>query len=828
MEAAMQRRRAGSTRPGFARQMRLPVLAACACLIGFAAAAEDDDAASDDDGDDPAVRALTTQWSRFESGAIYSNVDGDPSAFAQYRGLEDEHVYVLGNVDLFRRAPWDADSTQYYRLRGLNLGLDSRSVDAEYGHQGLFGLSFLFDELPVYKTRTANSFFLGVGTSELTLPAGWVAGGRADTPLPGAPGFPTAFQTSIQDNVDLENIGWQRRKLGGGVSVVLPADLEFTAGYSYETRHGERLIGSVFGTSGGDPRAVIHPGRIDYHTQQIDAALRYGGERVQLELAYFGSAFDDDEKSQIWLNPYTANASWDPSAGFQGPPGGVIADCVGVPTCGTGQRSLPPDNWFNQLVASGGVDLPGRTRVTLQTAFGWATQDDGFLPYTINPVLTAVTQGGVPTTGTDLAALPRNSLEGEIFTSVVDFGIASRPLEKLRVDTGYRFERRDNDTPRDLYIYIPSDSADQGTIEGSTARYNLPYSLTVHEANFETGYTLPRRSELSLGYEWQMTKRDYQEIDELQAHSLLAGLVTRPARWVNARLNYEHTWRNGSSYDGSNPFLKSHSQEFIDEELAAFALPGSSCALAGFTPEECLWENHPLLRKFYLANLDRDRFGAVATVLPLEDVSVSFSFNWWQDDYRDTDVGLTSMEHVSPGFEVSYAPTEWLSTYSFYNYERRISDSTGVEYSNVEQAFDPTRVWTSQEKVRTHTAGAGVSLHPFGERLGIGIDYLFAHSHGAIETLRAPGATLAAPAPFPDLLSRQHNVSVHVDYHFTDSLAMRVGYLFQDLETDDWAYDGLGPTSLTCTGTACVIGTGQNSPHYTANVVSWSVVYTFW
>jgi hypothetical protein len=77
-------------------------------------------------------------------------------------------------------------------------------------------------------------------------------------------------------------------------------------------------------------------------------------------------------------------------------------------------------------------------------------------------------------------------------------------------------------------------------------------------------------------------------------------------------------------------------------------------------------------------------------------------------------------------------------------------------------------------------------------------------------------------------VSTQNNVSVHADYRFTENVSMRVGYLFQDLETNDWAYDGLGPTSLTCSATACVIGTGQKSPHYTANVVSWSVVYTFW
>jgi len=819
----------GTTR-GFARMLLLPALAAGGLLVGSAAWAEEDaDAADDADAkDEQAVRELTTQASEIELGFLFNRVDGDPSAFAQYRGLDDDEVYVLGNVDIFRRAAWDAESTQYYRLRALNLGLDSRSVDAEYGHQGLFGVSFLFDELPVYKTRTAQSFFLGVGTSNLTLPPGWVAGARADTPIPGAPGNPTAFQTSIEDNLEVTNIGYQRRKLGGAFSMVLPADMEFAAHYSYETKKGEKLLGSAFGLNGGDPRSVILPARVDYHTQQFDGALRYSGEHLQLELGYFGSAFHDDENSQTWLNPYTAAPAWDPSAGFQGLPVGQIPACVGVPECGTGQRSQPPDNWFNQIIASGGYDLPYRTRVTLQSAFGWSTQNEEFLPYTINPVLTAVTQGGVPTQGTDLAALPRNSLDGEIFTTVVDFGIASRPLEKLRLDTGYRFERRDNDTPRDVYIYIPNDSANQGTVEDGTARINLPYSLTRHQVTFDAGYALPLRSELGLGYEWDLTKRDYQEVDELQANTLSAMLTSRPTSYLNTRINYEHTWQDGSGYDGSNPFILSHTPEFLQEELDAFALPASSCAMAGLTPEECLWENHPLLRKYYLANLHRDKVGTLVTLLPREDLTVTASMNYWNDDFYDSELGLQSVEHLSPGVDVAYMLNERVSTYAFYNYERRITDSQGLEYGNVVQALDPTREWSSKEKVHTHTAGAGFNLDIIRDRLGFGVDYLFARSVGAINTVRAPGSTLAVPAPFPDLLSKQHNVSVHADYRFTDQFSMRVGYLFADLETNDWAYDGLGPTSLTCSATACVIGTGQKSPHYTANVVSWSLVYTFW
>ena len=130
----MQPRGARRTARGFARLLLLPALAAGGLLVGSAAWAEDAADAPDDGTRRTSrtmrkrrtsrrYRALTTQASEIELGFLFNHVDGEPSAFAQYRGLDDDQFYVLGNLDIFRRAPWDSESTQYYRFRGLNLGL---------------------------------------------------------------------------------------------------------------------------------------------------------------------------------------------------------------------------------------------------------------------------------------------------------------------------------------------------------------------------------------------------------------------------------------------------------------------------------------------------------------------------------------------------------------------------------------------------------------------------------------------------------------------------------------------------------------------------------
>lgn len=812
----MRRTRSGRATRGSVATLTLLPLVAILPLLGVPAAAAEDD----DEEDEQRYLELTTQASELEAGFIYNDVDGkSPFAFGNYTGLIDDQFYVLGNVDIYRRAPWDSDSSQYYRLRGLNLGLDSRYADAEYGLQGLFGLHFLYDELPVYKTETAQSFFLGKGSTSLTLPPGWVAGGRADDPLPGDLGYPTAFQDSISENLRQVDIDWKRRKYAGGVSLVLPANLDFDAEYIYETKKGTKLMGAIIGENGGDPRSVIIPERLNFNTQQINAGLRYGGEDLQLALEYYGSGFDNANRAQMWEVPYTArNATdtafiWDPSAGFQGPPDGVTC-AVGVMGCGMGSKGQMPDNWFHQIVAEGGYDLQHRTRVTLSTAFSWMLQDQDFLPYSVNEDLVVTTP------------LPRGDLNGEIFTTIVDFGITSRPLDKLRLDAGYRFENRDNHTDRDTYTYITSDAADQGAPDGDTTRINLPYSLTRHQVTLDAGYQLPLRSELSLGYEWEQTQRDYQEVKKLWENTLSASLNGRPTSFMSSRINYEHTWRNNSGYKGSRPFVDGHTDVFIEDEFDELTMMGEECE--GLTFDECIWENHPLLRKFYLADLHRDSLSGLVSFVPHEDVTIAVNTGWRKDNYYESELGLTEFQSVSPGVDVSYAALDCLSTYAFYNYHWSRYKQNAWSFSGnarIEQSMDPDRRWSSVEDVHTHTVGAGFDLDVIADRLSFGVDYLFSRSKGEIDMDRGPALT---GLPFPDTLSRQHNVSVHTEYRFTKNFSTRVGYLFEKLQTKDWALDGVTPTSFECSNNACVIGAGQKSPGYTAHAVFWSLVYKFW
>ena len=115
---------------------------------------------------------LTTNVNTLELGTLFSS--DDDFKFADFtglgQGLEADGWSILGNVDLRRRSAFDAERAYYYRIRGLNLGLDSRTIDAEYQRPGLFGVSLFYDEIPKYQTDTAQTFMRNAGASFLTLP----------------------------------------------------------------------------------------------------------------------------------------------------------------------------------------------------------------------------------------------------------------------------------------------------------------------------------------------------------------------------------------------------------------------------------------------------------------------------------------------------------------------------------------------------------------------------------------------------------------------------------------------------------------------------------
>src|SRR5207249_9164006 len=109
------------------------------------------------------------------------------------------------------------------------------------------------------------------------------------------------------------------------------------------------------GSPGSNFYEVLQPIEQTVHDFRLTGA--YAQERYQLQVAYLFSAFENDLTRIIASNPCS----------------GLGAPCTAGPD--TGQSSLPPSNWAHSISLAGGVNLPMRTRINANAAWGLHLQN---------------------------------------------------------------------------------------------------------------------------------------------------------------------------------------------------------------------------------------------------------------------------------------------------------------------------------------------------------------------------------------------------------------------------------------------------------------------
>ena len=638
-------------------------------------------------------------------------VSDDSFKFGDYTGLNEEGPYGIGDAALRYRG----DDATYWNLYATDLGLDSRRVEMEGGRQGTYKAVLNYSELPKLLSDTAQTPFAGVGSSRLALPGGWVRTGTTDT-MP--------LLTGSLHNVDLRT---DRTKLGVGLSVTPAQRWEYSARYTHERKEGLKDIGGGFLF-----RSTLLPEPVDYTTDQMELGVAYKADRWSARLAYYGSFFRDDNQSLIFDDPFIAP--------------------IGNTT--EGQLALPPDNEFHQVSLSGTYQFGDTTLGSARLALGRMTQDDDFLPYTINP--------NIATT-----PLSRNSLDGKVDTTDFDARLTSAPAPRWHLQADLRFDERDDKTPQESYQYVLTDAFTPPTAT------NLTYSYRKWETKLTGRYRLSKMARLSAGAGFKNYERPGQEVDNGRENSLWGEIRLHPSVSAQMTVRLTHAERDGS-YD----------------QLATTVPP-----------------QNPLIRKYNMAQRTQNRVAARLSMTPSERFSFGLSFDYTNNDYDDTEIGLTKGTDRSATLDAAFTPVEGVNLHAF------VSTEVSEDKQNGSQNFTVPD-WFATTTDTSDAAGFGAVIRSeFGER-EFGFDYTYSQSRGEIEQ---HGQT-----PFPDLFTRLQSFQAYGRYHASDSLALELAYYYEKYETDNWMLDGVEPATVPDALTL-----GEESPSYSVDVVMASVRYSF-
>ena len=710
---------------------------------------------------------LKVQRNWVEIGVGY--VSDSSFKFGKYTGLENEGLYGVLSFDVGGRAPWDGEIASWWRATGSDLGLNSRELGVEGGVQGKYRVYASYDEIPTYRSDSASTIYNGAGPDGiLRLPGNWV------------PAQNTAGMTQLNNSLDPGDLEQLRRRFDLGFDGTVREHWDFGTSWRHEDRNGNKSFGAVIGNSGGNPRAVLVAEPIDYSSDDFDAVVSFRDPKKQFSLAYHASLFDNNQGSFGWENAYSAINGWTPAAGF--------------PT-GDGQASTPPENQFHQVSGAGGWSFAGNMRLDGDLAFGRMTQDDTYLPYTVNPVLAAtITQ-----------PLPRSSLDGRIDTTVGNLRLSGRPTDQLRWDASVRYDDRDNQTPRDEYVYIGGDSLAQNTgVTSSFRRFNEPMSYKETKYRGDVGYRFADWLDASLVGEYRDIERTYSEREEAEETNWSLFLRSNPWDSFEASLQLTAASRDGSTYVGNEPFLSGYS-------------PGYTSTVPGG------WENAPGLRKYHLADRDRQQAILHMGYMPTEAWVFGLNVNYIDDDYDSSDLGLTSSIASDYTLDIAYAPGQNWSAYGFYTYERMDADQDGRSIrgaaTRVADAEDPNRSWFADQRDDVLTWGLGLETRWFEDQLELNFDYLESDSES---DMYVTAGTALTYAPLPTLETDLSSLGVNATWRWNKDISLRGGYWLQQYDSTDWALDGVEANQL-----ANVILFGEESPDYNVHVVTFSVVVNF-
>lgn len=367
--------------------------------------------------EDDIIARLIQPHSSLSLGVGY--LTEDAARFGQYTGLREEGVYAIANVDVVRG---DADTSRWLRLTGRNLGMDSRWLRFEHSVQGSWKYFLEYDQSPRYSQYVVNTRLAGIGNDVVT--------------INGAPSFYEKRLRTAREGISV------------GGQYVLGSGFDVQVRVKQETKNGARLFGERLTAA---MNFVAEP--IDHTMSQVDVALGYAGQRLQLTGGYYGSFFENDN-SALRIAGRTF-------------PSDLIA--------------LPPDNHAHQVYLTGGYSFTPLTRANFKLARSFAYQDDSF----VNPSLVG-----------------RTDLNGELQTTLAQVGLSARPLQKLTVVADWRHEKRDDQTPQ-LQYFSPT-LVTVGTFNG----VNETRDYETNNGKLEARYMLPAGFKATVGVDFEEKKRD--------------------------------------------------------------------------------------------------------------------------------------------------------------------------------------------------------------------------------------------------------------------------------------------------------------------------------
>ena len=178
----------------------------------------------------------------------------------------------------------------------------------------------------------------------------------------------------------------------------------------------------------------------------------------------------------------------------------------------------------------------------------------------------------------------------------------------------------------------------------------------------------------------------------------------------------------------------------------------------------------PLTYKFYAGSLLRNNANFIAEVYPRDNLTFSFNFSIYNDNFTNSTLGIQSDRGWSTGADVSWRPYDRMAFSLGYDHQQlQVRELAAVTSIFGEQGLiigDEGPTLTTSDSYDTFIARTDIKLIPNKLKLTVRASYSFANSN------------FHNPA-MPKLNEYYADLRTYLTYQFTEHWAVRAGYIFQ-------------------------------------------------
>ena len=789
---------------------------------------------------------------------VGTNLGLDNRAFTAEGGMQGTFRVNVGFDEL------RSNYTDTYQTPFLGNGTNNLTLPANW----------LKPVVPQANATSGN--FRGLSPTTATAPA--LVNGVSTPPTPGQLNTAGTIINADIPSFNNLNLDTVRKVYSGGFSYNIDPHWEVKVSASQTQQNGLKPL-NMINLSSGTVSSVM-PNLIDQTTNQYNASLNYTGQQFYFNVAYYGSYFTNNNNSMTFENAFAkgtfATMSTAPSNEFNQVvlKGGynfspttklVMGASYGRNTqndqlmTNATELALPsPTSSLNGLVVTEmfNARLTAKPIKDLNVGVGYTFNDrnnktpiNTYAFYDAGEAKTGASSFngtlGLPpgTLGSNINIYSNRPYSKKVNTALADAEYLLTPGQFVK--GAYEYQQIDRECPGSWI-----NCADATQTRENTLR-------VAYDGNISDTFSA------RVNYAYSQRSVDYDPNAWLALVPMANYVPGAPTVGATSSVAAFLASTGLGGYGPNAPYVA-----LQPGNLGIFFPNNSALPQALYGSRNDIHEI-PGMMRFNMADRDRNKVRATMDWQAMEQLSVQAGVEYVDDNYSNSVYGLTSGKNFSVNLETTWQASEDLSANLYYTYQEQKYESSGLSYSagqitntatvggvagntvvsggcfatvmdkNMNAKIDPCLNWNANERDKVNTVGIGFNWKNLMSRtLDLWGDAVFSWAKTntnvaggtyANSPFAVAGRPVVNPAAFfipatdmPQVTNNTIELRLIAQYNIDKKSAVRFMYMFGQLHSTDYAYDGTQYGTITS-----VMPTNQTAPDYSVSVFGLSYVYSF-